>query len=360
MDRNEPDTNGLLAALRRFAGQRIFTAVLGSPDPDGLASAWALAWIARQVDVHVDILTFEVVSRPDNAAFVQLLGVPFRRVTERLPRVKYAGFAVVDRQNARLPVPHPASLPLVAHIDHHSAGRTRAIFSEQTVRVGSTSTLMAHHLTAVMGAQGGDPDEVSRIATALLYGIRTDTTDFLNANAADFQAAALLAPLVSPELMRQIAMTPLGRPFMETLGNTLLSAVSRNGFTVGFAGRVGRRARDTVGQSADFLIRGEGTVACVAFGIVDGNVVGSLRASTTDLDPYQFLDDALSRGLGFPVDCGGRMFAGGFLIPAGSFGTKSEEEIRQAVTNALLDGWTSLSRRQGRRTAKRLRHGAQP
>jgi len=355
LERTALGTEELLATLSRFAGQRLFAAVIGSPDPDGLASAWALAFIGRNVGVTIDILTFEVVSRPDNAAFVQLLGVPFRQVRERLPRVRYAGFAVVDRQNARLPVPCPASLPLVAHVDHHGSGRTRALFGQQTSRAGSTSTLMAQHLVAAATKEQAESDEFSRIATALLYGIRTDTSDFLNASALDFQASALLAPHVSTELMRTIALTPLGRPFMETLATALKTAVHRNGFTVAWAGHVGRKARDTVGQSADFLIRGEGTVACVVFGQVNGNIVGSLRAATAELDPYRFLEGALAAGLGFPVDCGGRMFAGGFLIPASAFGAKTEDEYRVLVTNALLDGWTRLVGVPGRRRATRRR-----
>ena len=84
MERNEVvGTDALLEVLARFAGKRVFAAVLGSPDPDGLASAWALSLIGRQVGTIFEILTFEVLSRPDNAAFVRLLGIPFRHVTER-------------------------------------------------------------------------------------------------------------------------------------------------------------------------------------------------------------------------------------------------------------------------------------
>ncbi len=344
MDRLEARTDELLDSLRKFAGRRIFAAVLGSPDPDGLASAWAFARIAAEVDVRVDILTFEVLSRPDNAAFVHLLGVPFKKVAARLPRVAYAGFAVVDRQNARLPVAHRPDLTLIAHIDHHAPVRTRALFSEQTTAFGSTSSIMAHHLANVIEKHAGDLDEASRIATALNYGIRTDTSDFLNANARDFEAASRLAPLVSTEMIRAIALTPLGRPFLDTLATALRSMTTRDGFTIAFAGRVGRRARDTIGQTADFVIRGEGTIACVVFGFVNGSLVGSLRSSDSNLDPNHFLDQALSTRFGFPVDCGGRTFAGGFMIPTASVGAMDEETLRATVAETLHAAWSARAR----------------
>jgi nanoRNase/pAp phosphatase (c-di-AMP/oligoRNAs hydrolase) len=333
-------TDELLAVLEKYAGKRLFIACLGSPDPDGLSSAWALKHVGATVGVEMDIFTFEVVSRPDNMAFVHLLDIPFREVSLRIPRRQYAGFAVVDRQNARLPVPVAAKLPLVAHIDHHGPTRTRAQFSQQDQAFGSTASIMTHHFVNVVEDRHEEQEpEVCRIASALMYGIRTDTQDFLTASPIDFRASSRLAPFASAELVRMIARTPLGRPFLRTLATALAAQTTRAGFTVAWAGKVDRKARDSIGQSADFLKRGEGTEVIVVFGIVDGGVVGSLRAFDPSFDPNTFLDKALTGHLGFPVDCGGRTFAGGFHIPLSSLADKSETHVRTTVTEALLDEW---------------------
>ena len=121
-------TEELIKALEPYKGKRVFVAVLGSPDPDGLASAWALQILAREIGVSMDLLTFEVISRPDNVTFAKILDIPFRQVTDHLPRAGYAGYAVVDRQNVGLPVPHKARLPVIAHIDHHASVATDAVF----------------------------------------------------------------------------------------------------------------------------------------------------------------------------------------------------------------------------------------
>lgn len=341
-------TAELLEVLGSQAGKRMFVACLGSPDPDGLASAWALKLLARHAGVTMDILTFEVVSRPDNMVFAQLLGIPFRQVTGRLPRLGFSAFAVVDRQNARLPVPQPRNLPLLVHVDHHAPVPTGAVFSQQSPSVGSTCTLMAFHIANLIQMAPIDPNEACRLATALLYGIRTDTMDFVTARSADLQAAALLAPHASAELTRTIVQTPLGKTFLETLTTALRTVQTKGGLTVAYAGKVSRRARDTIGETADFLARSEGTNTVVVFGLVNGRFTGSLRAQDPSLDPYSFLDQALSGRLGFPVDCGGRTFSGGFSAALADVAGGNEESAKAQITEALTAAWGE--RRASRRT----------
>lgn len=355
MDAFDARTEELLGVLRRFQGKRIFAAVLGSPDPDGLASAWALKLLAREAGATMDILTFEVVSRPDNVAFVQQLEIPFRQVTRRLPRLGYAGYAVVDRQNVHLPVPVRRQLPLIAHIDHHVPVPTGAMFTQQEPGVGSTCSILAHHYTYLVRANRVDPGEACRVATALMHGIRTDTGDFVTCGSVDFQAAALLVPLASVELSRSIVNMPLGRAFLDTLSAALASATTHDGLSIAFAGKVGRQARDTIGQSADFLIRAEGTQTAVVFGLVNGAYVGSLRSSIPTFAPYDFLDEALSSRLGFPVDCGGRAFSGGFQVALSTVPAPDEESARRLLIEGLMDTWKRrevAQRRSARRAAR--------
>ncbi len=329
----------LLSVLARHKGQRLFVAVLGSPDPDGLSSAWALSLIAQHVGVQMDVLTFEGVSRPDNAMFIRLLGVPFRMVHKRLPRLGYAGYAVVDRQNARLPVAVPVSLPLVVHVDHHALVKTPALFTHQDPTCGSTATIMARYAVRLFPVWSEDPELVRRLATALMYGIRTDTQDLLNAGPQDLEAAALLAPYVSFEWMRALVQTPWGRGFLKSLANALCTLETRAGFVVAFAGRVARQDRDSIGQVADFLNHTEGTEAVVVFGVVDGTIVGSFRTSRAEIAPYEFLDRAFANRFLVPVDCGGRRFSGGFQVPLAGLPEATDEAIRESVNRLLFAAW---------------------
>jgi len=348
-------TEVLLRALERFRGQRGFVAVLGSPDPDGLASAWALKVLARHAGLEMDILTFEEISRPDNHRFVQLLDVEFHRVQEAFPRRSYRAYAVVDRQNASMPVPLPRRLPLVAHIDHHSPTPTPALFRQQDVSVGSTSSLMAAHLRWLAEQAPQDPAEMCRLSTALLYGIRTDTLDFVTAGPADLQAAAFLSQHASQELTRAIVETPLAPSFLETLAHAIGHRRLQDGLLVAWAGRLGVQNRDVIGQTADFLARMAGVRTVVVVGLVSGNYVGSLRSKDPDLDPYAFLDDALAPRVGRPVDCGGRTFSGGFSVALSRLEGAGPEEGFRMLEEALLQGWSRrvVPRRRSPRASRR-------
>lgn len=348
-------TEDLIRALERFRGQRGFVAVLGSPDPDGLASAWALQVLARHVGLEMDMLTFEEISRPDNHRFVQLLDVRFLAVQEALPRRSYKTYAVVDRQNVRLPVPLSRKLPLVAHIDHHAPTPTPALFRQQDVSVGSTSSLMAAHLQWLEEQSPQEPSEMCRLCTSLLYGIRTDTLDFVTASPADLQAAAFLSRYASPEMTREIVETPLAPSFLEAVAHAIGHKRLENGFLVAWAGRLGSQNRDVIGQTADFLARMAGVRTVVVMGLVSGNYVGSLRSKDPDLDTYAFLDEALASRVGRPVDCGGRTFSGGFSVPASRLDATTMEAGFRFLEEGLLEAWSwrVMSRRRPSRSPRR-------
>lgn len=349
-----PRTEELLEVLSRYEGKRLFVAVIGSPDPDGLASAWTLKTIAKCVGVTMDVLTFEVLSRPDNIAFCQMLAIPFKHV-QALPRVGYAGYCVVDRQNARLPIGYSRKLPLIAHIDHHVEIPTGAIFAQQDPGFGSACSIMAHHLKYVCEHYEMDQSEVCRLSTALMFGIRTDTQNFLTAKAVDYESAALLAPHFSIELIRTLIDTPLGKPFINTLANALESRQARNGLTIAWAGTVARSARDTIGQTADFLMRGDKTEAVIVYGKVEDYLVGSLRTTDADIETFRFIDAALSRVYSFQIDCGGRTFSGGFQIPVKFMPSDDLTLAGKEINASFFEAWSELGKGQGGRSGWKKR-----
>ena len=159
----------------------------------------------------------------------------------------------------------------------------------------------------------------------------------------------------SPELVRTIVRTPLGNHFLDALSSALKTARTENGFTVAFTGKVGRRNRDAIGQTADFMSRGEDTDTVVVFGSVAGTLVGSLRTADADLDSYHLLDSALSAVFGVPVDCGGRRFAGGFQIPPSLFLDADESKANELVFESLLSAWMNRKKRRRRRKRTRVK-----
>ena len=329
-----------LEFLKGLKGKRVFAAVLGSPDPDGMASAWAVSYIAKHVGVEIPILVFEVISRPDNWEFVNRLKVPLKFIRNPETVQGFEGFIAVDRQNPILPRDIINPPPVIAHIDHHQPEPTGALFSDVRQNVGSASTILALYLDALKNHIRRDTEVYRRLATALLVGIRTDTDGMLRANSLDYRAASTLAPYINSDDLYAIMEKPIGEAFLKTLKNVLNTLQRFPYLTVGFAGKVARTARDTIGQSADFILHSEGVHTVVIFGVMDGDVVGSMRTTDEKLQPYQYLLSAFQKHLKAPLNAGGRRFAGGFQFSISSlFGDHEPtlEEIGEKVADLLID-----------------------
>jgi len=324
--------------LESLRGRRCFVAVLGSPDPDGMASAWAVSMIAGSMGIELPIFGFEVISRPDNMEFLQLLKVPMIMVRDPEILQGYDGFIAVDRQSPWLPRYLKNPPPLLGHIDHHKKEPTQAIFSDVRQTVGSASTILTQYLDVLQEHLDTDSDAFKRLCTALLVGIRTDTDGMLRANSQDLKAAAFLSRYADTDYLYQIMKKPVGEMFLVSLRKVLTTMVKTPYLCVAYAGRLPREARDTIGQSTDFLLHSEGISTVVIFGIIDGDVVGSMRTMDHSLDPYPFLVSAFQKYLLSELNAGGRHFAGGFQFEAVNLighEDDGEEEFYKAIFDIL-------------------------
>lgn len=322
--------------LETLRERHCFVAVLGSPDPDGMASAWAVSMIAGTLGIELPIFGFEVISRPDNMEFLQSLKVPITMVRDPEILQGYDGFIAVDRQNPWLPRDVKSPPPLLGHIDHHQKEPTQAVFSDIRQTVGSASTILTQYLDALRDHLDTDADAFRRLCTALLVGIRTDTDGMLRANAQDLRAAAFLSRYADTDYLYKIMKKPVGERFLVSLRQVLTTMVSTPYLCVAYAGKIPRTARDTIGQSSDFLLHSEGVTTVVVFGIMDGDVVGSMRTIDHSLDPYPFLVSAFQGHLSSELNAGGRHFAGGFQFEAKKL-IGHEDDEGEAFYKAIFD-----------------------
>ena len=145
-----------------------------NPDPDCIAAAFGLKLLLnRHFNVSAAVFHGGLVGRAENRCMVSQLDMDMRDISELDLRV-YRTVAMVDTQpgagNNSLP---PAIIPDIV-IDHHFPLRKKtrsAPFHDVRREAGSSSTIITEYL---MEAGVKIP---RKTATALLYGIRTDTYD---------------------------------------------------------------------------------------------------------------------------------------------------------------------------------------
>jgi nanoRNase/pAp phosphatase (c-di-AMP/oligoRNAs hydrolase) len=186
----------------------------------------------------------------------------------------------------------------------------------------------------------GDSVEDTRIATALLFGIETDTDDFSLATAVDFRAAAYLKPYVDTPLLLRVGHRLMAEESMTATGRALLDLEVVREFAFASVGRVSATNRDAIPTAADFILRREDIDTVVVFGIVDDRIDGSLRTNSASVDPALFMEHAFGTDSAGRPYGGGRADKGGFQIPLGILSDCSDSTVlvklaRQAVRKHL-------------------------
>jgi nanoRNase/pAp phosphatase (c-di-AMP/oligoRNAs hydrolase) len=308
--------NELLDALRAHADGPHVILIRGYPDPDGLASAWAHARLAASVGVECDIAHLPVMSRVENRAMVNLLEVPVVRIHGPEDLERYVAMSLVDTNAIELPL--KSGLPCVSIVDHHSvSGKLSADFIDIRPSVGATSTIYTEYLRDAPTRAFEAGSVASRLATALAYGIRSDTDDLLRATAADFHAMGDLSEHIDPDVLESLARYAIPDAAMQILRRALEAMKVEGTWAFAGVGEGRPHDRDSIGQAADFLLRRDGLKTVITFALIEDNLDGSLRTTDPAVDPALWIREAFGVGpLGRPYG-GGRRGKGGFQIPLG-------------------------------------------
>ena len=182
--------------------------VLINADPDAMASAMALKRIMSYKVRDVAIAKVNEIRRPDNLAMIRYTQLRMSRFYPgMLPH--FDRFALVDSQ----PSHHPsfADVPFSVVIDHHPvAMKEEVAFCEIKPEYGATSTMLTEYLYNLDIRPG------KLLATALQFGIKTDTANFVrHFTDVDLRAYQYLARLGDHTLLSRISRREFLMPWLE-------------------------------------------------------------------------------------------------------------------------------------------------
>lgn len=293
------------------------------PDPDAIASAVALKFLAGTVfNIRSTIVHGGVIGRTENREMVARLKVPIRRLKPgELARARHV--ALVDTQPAfhNNPVPDHRRVTLVID-QHRSDVAVNAEMAIVNLGCGATSVLLSH---AVFASRRVPPP---RVATALAYGILTDTLNFYRAHDTTVLRTYLrLLPQCDLAELARIQNPTRSSRFFSTLGRGIRLAINCRDVVISHLGDV--ENPDLVSQTADFFLTYEKARWSFVTGRYDGRLCLSLRTNIETREAGEILRDI----------CGDRARAGGHgRIAGGSFevGRTAGESAWRAEENALL------------------------
>ncbi len=321
------DRLGKLKAL--LAGKTTLLIVLqDNPDPDAIGAAMALRKIANSFgSIQCSLAHGGTIGRAENRALVNYLGINLRQVGE-LDVHKFDAIATVDTQpgtgNNSLP---PGIVPDIV-IDHHPIRQeTRSCsFIDIRRRYGATATILFEYL------QQADIKPDVPLATALLYGIRSDTQDLgREATRADMNAIGVLYPIANKRMLGQIQRGAVRREYYRHLSDVLQNArIYASKVIVTTVGQTDNP--DMIGETADLLLRDEQTNWSVCYGYYQNKMLISVRTEDPAGDAGKVVHKMVSRkGTG-----GGHVTYAGGQIPADGLSKTKIARLEKLVVKRLL------------------------
>lgn len=324
--------------LSSHRGERHIIAIRGYPDPDSIGSAMAHQWVAAQFGIECTILYFDDISHHENRALVKKLSVDMVRYSDTFDLHEYQRMALVDAQIFELPST-VTKLPIVSIVDHHKMqGDIEAEFIDIREDVGATSSLYAEYLADNIAPMDDDNPAIGRLASALLYGIRSDSDDYLLAREIDYRAAAFLAPHADHDLLLSISLQSVSPRTMDITQRAYANKVIADTFLLAGVGYVRDEDRDSIGQAADYLLRREGIDTVIVYGIVNNQFVdGSMRTTSDVVDPDRFLKDLFGLDAHGVAYGGGRAEKGAFKIPLGPFSQCGDRDLLWRMAQRTIE-----------------------
>jgi nanoRNase/pAp phosphatase (c-di-AMP/oligoRNAs hydrolase) len=274
MTKNELESRLLSLAKGK---RKILIITHENPDPDSIASAFGLKHIFRKTMGISSIIAYSgIIGRAENRAMVKILGidlVPLGTINAR----NFSVIAVMDCQ------PHTGNLYLprgifpTIVIDHHPLTKAsmKAEYLDIPKNVGSTSTIVTQYIKLL----GIEIDK--KVATALFYGIKSDTRDLgRESTDDDIKASTFLFPHILQKKLSRIEHPDLPRQYYVELNSVLNNAMIYGDAVLA---RVERIAwPEMIGEYADELIQMEGIRWCMCYGRHNGSLLFSIRTKRTN------------------------------------------------------------------------------
>ncbi len=232
-----------------------------NPDPDAIASAYGLWYFLKNTTgINATIYYDGIIGRINNRIMVDLLEIPIKKArSDFLEKFDY--FCLVDTQPGKKNNCLPEGKKVLMVIDHHfeEAGETKPEFVDVRVNVGSTAAIVCQYLDKFK------IDIPETLATALFYGIKTDTDGLLrDFSSIDKRYYKKLFLKVDYKKLHMIESPELPKEYFFDFADAINSATVYKNILIADLGKA--FVPDMTGEMADYFLRMEGVSLVLVYG----------------------------------------------------------------------------------------------
>jgi len=292
--------------LSSVNGKKTAIVTHDNPDPDAIASGWALVALLKSAGNHsVRLIGRGAIVRAENVHMLRLLNPPLELVDE-LPEDMEAVVLVDCEPTAGNHPLQGTTLHATAVLDHHEPNGTSFRVKHRDIRPRAAAT--AGIAASYLREQRIEP--CVALATALLYAIRTEIAGpESRLSRSDRGIIAWLSGYADHAKLAEIQAAPLSRAYFRDLLAALENAFLYDYAAVCFLPHAS--GTEIVGEVADLLIRCEGVNKVLCAASIENNLILSARTTPEDGDVIPLLRATMS-GFG---NCGGHRHRAGGKIP---------------------------------------------
>jgi nanoRNase/pAp phosphatase (c-di-AMP/oligoRNAs hydrolase) len=242
--------------------------VLIDADPDAMASAMALKRMFWRKVRKTSIYHINAIQRGDNLAFVRLLKIDQKPLRRRKPK-NITKWAIVDSQPHHHEQFMNQKFDII--IDHHPLGPlSEAVFVDIKQNYGANSTIMVEYLRAAKIRPS------PKLATALFYGIKTDTNNFVRESTPnDVNAFRYLYKYANMNIIKKIESSEITVHTLSSYVKAMERLTFLNDIAFVYMGDI--ENPDMLVIIADFFMRLAEATWSIVSGVYDGKLIIILR-----------------------------------------------------------------------------------
>lgn len=319
------DPEPLLAAIKPKG--RMLVVAHNNPDPDAIGAALGLQFLIKQkVGIEVNVAYGGIVGRAENRKLMKLLNIKASKIS-RLDLKTYPQLALVDSQPAGKNHSLPPRRKVAVCIDHHPKrdNKKRVRFLDVDEAYSSSCAIVADYIfTAGL-------DVGTELATALCYGIKTDTNELTRGvSKHDIDLFMRLYQRADKPILGDITSAREPLEYFEVMAEALERAVRVGNVVIVNLDEV--PYADVVAEVADFFLRLEGITCTAATAFYGGEMVGSVRSSSTEIDAGKLI----KRAFDTKNRAGGEEYAGGGRVPLPNNKQETHTEEKAEFVERLL------------------------
>jgi nanoRNase/pAp phosphatase (c-di-AMP/oligoRNAs hydrolase) len=272
--------------LYEVVGTKDQLAILINADPDALASAMALKRLFWRRIKKAEIYRINKVDRADNITMIRLLNIQNKHI-RKIKRSLFTKWALLDSQPDHNEAFSSFHFDII--IDHHpKTDDLRAEFIDIRDDYGANSTILAEYLKSAKIKPS------PRLATAMFYGIKTDTNNFLrNSVSADMIAFRYLYEYTNLNIIKKIESSEITTKTLSEIAVAIenLSVAKQTAFV--HLEEVDNP--DTLVIIADFFIKLAEVTWSICSGVYEDKLIVCIRNAGFRRNAGKFVRDSFGK-----------------------------------------------------------------